>query len=260
MVSTVGGKFGFFHKQTLDLLGPAQTVLAKIGTGFSGLKKKYIFFVNLKEENSRLRLMLDDYQKELDEYREGYQKYLHLERELEFKEQEKFPSISAKVVGKVGDRWFYNIIIIDRGENDGVVEGMVARTSLGVVGQVIHVSKNYSKVLLANAPSSAIDAMIQKNRVRGILKGAGEDGYVLHYVLKNEQVEEGDMIVTAGIGGMFPTGVPLGVVSSIRKARRGMFQEIKVKPVIDFRKLEVLFLDISEKQKIHEEMNFPEER
>jgi rod shape-determining protein MreC len=147
---------------------------------------------------------------------------------LEFKKQEQFPSITARVVGRDGNRWFYNIIV-DRGENDGVSEGMVARTSRGVVGQVIQLSKNYSKILLANAPSSAIDAMIQKTRVRGILKGAGENGYVLHYVLKNEQVMEGDLVVTAGIGGMFSSGIPLGVVSSIRKMRRGIFQEIKVR-------------------------------
>ena len=64
-------------------------------------------------------------------------------------------------------------------------------------------SESYSKVLLANAPSSAIDAMVQKNRVRGILKGAGANGYVLEYVLKNADVVEGDYIVTAGIGGIF---------------------------------------------------------
>jgi len=253
--TTVGGKLGFFHRQTLDLLGPVQTVLSKVGYAVGGLKEKYLNLVNLKEENQRLRLMLDDYQKELDEYREGYTKFLHLHGELEFKKREKFPSITARVVGRDGDRWFYNIII-DRGKNDGVEEGMVARTSLGVVGQVIQVSKNYSKVLLANAPSSAIDAMIQNNRVRGILKGAGEKGYILHYVLKNELVEEGNQIVTAGIGGMFSSGIPLGVVSSIRKERRGMFQEIEVKPAIDFQKLEFLFIDISERQKIREEMNF----
>lgn len=259
LASTVGGEFGFFHKQTLDVLGPIQAVLSRVGSGAGGLKEKYLNLVNLKEDNKRLSLMLADYQRELNEYREGYTRFLHLERELEFKKQEKFPSITARVVGRDGDRWFYNIIV-DRGENDGVTEGMVARVSQGVVGQVIQVSKNYCKVLLANAPSSAIDAMIQKNRVRGILKGAGGKGYVLHYVLKNEQVMEGDLVVTAGIGGMFSSGIPVGVVSSIRKVRRGMFMEIAVKPVIDFQKLEFLFIDISERQRIRTEMNFFEKR
>ena len=142
---------------------------------------------------------------------------------------------------------------MDRGKSDGVTEGMVARTSLGVVGQVIQISDNYSKILLTNAPSSAIDAMIQKNRVRGILKGAADKGYVLYYVLKNADVAVGDRVDTAGIGGVFQSGIPLGTVSAVRSKRRGMFQEIEVAPVVDFGQLEMLFIDVSEKQKIAEE-------
>ena len=259
VASTLGGGFGFFHQLTLDTLGPVQKLLSKTGTGIGELKDRYLDLLDVKEENNRLRLLLDEYQKDLDKYREGYRRFLHLERELEFKKQQEFPPITANVIGRDGDRWFYNIIV-DQGKNGGVAEGMVARTSLGVVGQVLHISKNYSKVLLANAPSSAIDAMIQKNRVRGILKGAGEEGYVLHYVLKDEQVKVGDSVVTAGIGGMFPSGIPLGKVSSVQKKRRGMFLEIKVRPAVDFQKLEFIFLDVSERQKVREEMNFPEER
>jgi len=91
-----------------------------------------------------------------------------------------------------------------------------------------------AKILLANAPSSAIDAIVQKSRVRGILKGAGEQGYILQYVLKNGEVAEGDIIVTAGIGGVFPPGITLGTVSKVHSKRRGMFLEIEVKPAVDF--------------------------
>jgi len=259
LATTVGGRFGFFHRLTLDGMGKVLSGFSRVGQSVNSVVGKYVYLVDLKEENTRLRKMLDEYQQQLDEYREGHTRFLHFERELEFKKQEKFPQITARVVGRDGERWFHNVVV-DRGENDGVVEKMVARTSLGVVGQVIQVSKNYSKILLANAPSSAIDAMIQKSRVRGVLKGAGENGYILHYVLKNEQIEQGDLIVTAGIGGMFSSGVPLGVVQSVRKARRGMFQEIRVKPVIDFQKLEILYIDTSERQKIRKEMSFPQDR
>jgi rod shape-determining protein MreC len=96
--------------------------------------------------------------------------------------------------------------------------------------------------------------MVQKNRVRGILKGAGADGYVLEYVLKNADVSEGDYIVTAGIGGIFPSGIPLGQVSAVRMKERGMFQEIQVKPSVDFQKLEVVFIELTDRKKILLEM------
>ena len=102
--------------------------------------------------------------------------------------------------------------------------------------------------------------MVQKNRVRGILKGAGKDGYILYYVLKKADVAVGDQIVTAGIGGVFPTGVPLGTVSVVRKKQRGMFQEITVEPAVDFQRLETVFINLTEKLVWEAEMkNFPEE-
>jgi rod shape-determining protein MreC len=259
LASTVGGKFGPLHQFTMEVLGPVQGVFSRIAFSGRQLTENYVSLWDVHKENRHLKLMLEKYQEQLDQYREAYSTYLHLQSELDFKKRAEFPYLTARVVGKDPAFWF-KTIIVDRGENDGVVEGMVARNEKGVVGQVIHVSANYAKILLANAPSSAIDAMVQKNRVRGILKGVGEKGYVLHYVLKNADVSVGDAIVTAGIGGLFRTGIPLGVVSAVRKQRRGMFLEIEVKPAVDFQKLEVVFIVLSEKQKVQKEMGLPEDR
>ena len=80
-------------------------------------------------------------------------------------------------------------------------------------------------MLLAIAPSSAIDVFVQKSRVRGILKGVGEGGYLLHYVLKNAEVNQGDHIVTAGIGGV-------------------------LEPSVDFQRLEFVQLNLSLQQSL----------
>lgn len=252
--STVGGRFGFFHQLSLEALGPAQSFFTQLSQGGVRLKDKYIALWKVQEENEQLRIELDTYHSLLDEYREAYSLNRYLQAELEFKKREPFPALMARVVGKDPSFWFQTLIV-DRGSKDGVVVGMVARTSRGVVGQVIQVATNYSKILLANAPSSAIDVIVQKSRVRGILKGAGENGYVLHYVLKNADINVGDTIVTAGIGGVFPSGITLGTVSRVYSNRRGMFQEIEVKPAVDFARLESLFINLSEEQLIIDEMS-----
>lgn len=251
--STVGGKFGFFHQITLEGLGPVQTFFSSIANSAQSFKENYIAKLDVEKDNRRLRSLLEKNEIQLDQYREAYALNRYLQHELDFKEKERFPALSARVVGKDPSFWFHTLIV-DRGKNDGVIEGMVARTSKGVAGQVIQVSDNYAKILLANAPASAIDAMVQKNRVRGILKGNGEKGYVLKYVLKKADVSVGDLVVTAGIGGVFPTGVPLGTVSMVRTKRRGMFLEIEVKPSIEFERLEFLFINLAERQKIADEM------
>jgi len=257
--SMFGGTFGTPHKLTLDFIGSLQSAVTSTSARISAFKNDYVALWDVRAENKRLQKLVDSYLVELGEYREGYSSYLHLEKLLEFKDKLGFKPMAARVVGKEPAYW-YQTIVVDRGESDDVLEGMIALAPGGVVGQVIHTAENYSKILLANAPSSAIDAMVQKNRIRGILKGAGEKGYVLHYVLKNTDIAVGDHIVTAGIGGIFPAGIPLGVVSLVRKKRRGMFQEIEVKPGVDFQKLEFVFIDPIDRKKILNNMNLSTER
>jgi rod shape-determining protein MreC len=259
LASVLGGRFGTAHQLTLDFMGPLQGTVTRSVRALAEFKDDYIDLWKVRAENKRLQLLVDKYLAELGEYREGYSNSLHFEQLLAFKEKLHFQPLAARVVGKEPDFW-YQTIVVDRGRKDDVLEGMIVLAPAGVVGQVIHTSEHYAKVLLANAPSSAIDAMIQKNRTRGIIKGVGEKGYLLEYVLRNADVEIGDQIVTAGIGGIFPPGIPLGKVSKIRRKKRGMFQEIEVTPFVDFQKLEFVLIDPTDRKKMLESMNLSSRR
>lgn len=259
LASMLGGRFGTPHQLTLDSVGPLQSLVSRSVNSLTTFKDDYIALWRVREENKRLQELVDKYLLQLGECREGYHNYLHFEELLAFKEKLHFQPLAARVVGKEPAFW-YQTIVVDRGRRDDVLEGMIALAPAGVVGQVIHTGEHYSKILLANAPSSAIDAMIQKNRTRGILKGAGEKGFVLHYVLKNVDVKVGDQIVTAGIGGIFPAGKSLGTVSRIHMKKRGMFQEIEVTPHVDFQKLEFVFIDPTDRRSILESMNLSIQR
>lgn len=255
IVSTVGGRFGLFHQFTLETIGTAQSILTSVSSSMQTVWGGYVDLVDVRRDNERLRALIDAKDEELARYREAYRTYLRLQEELEFRQNSEFPPLTARVIGKDPSLRFQTIIV-DRGANDGVTEGMVALTSRGIVGSVIHVSFNYSKILLANAPSSAIDVIIQKNRVRGILKGAGENGFTLEYVLKKENVSAGDRIVTAGIGGLFPPGKPVGTVVDVQREERGMFLIIQVEPAVDFSRLEFVFLNLSLAQSLEDQAPF----
>jgi rod shape-determining protein MreC len=109
------------------------------------------------------------------------------------------------------------------------------------VGQVSNTSPGYAKVLLSIDPNSAIDAIVQHNRVQGMIKGNGQD-YNLQYVLKNDEVKVGDQIITSGMGGIFPKSLAIGTVVDVINSRRGMFQKIQVQPAVNFRKLEYVII------------------
>lgn len=247
LVSTLGSqKFSTLHKLVLEATGPVQKGVSHVTGYFSIFTEKYSDLVKVREENKRLWDELLECRATAYSSREALATNTRLQKLLEFKENYDQPMLATRIVGKDPSLWF-RTIIVDRGGNDGVMKGMPVVNEEGVVGQIFAVSPNYSKVILAIAPSSAIDVLIQKSRVRGILKGTGSLSFKLDYVLKTVDVKEGDHIVTAGYGGAFPTGMPVGVVSKVVKKRRGMFLDIEVEPAVDFLTLENLLIIEKEK-------------
>lgn len=244
LVATIGNqKFGPLHEIALETVGPLQKMFSGVTSSIVRFKDNYLALVHVRAENKRLWRELRESRQEAHENREAMATNVRLRRLLELKESMNLPSVTASIVGKDPSLWF-RTVIIDRGARDRIKKGMPVVAPEGVVGQVVATSPNYSKVLLAIAPSSAIDVLLQKSRVRGILKGNGTLTYHLDYILKNVEVKEGDQVVTAGYGGHFSTGLLVGTVSGVTKRKRGMFQEIEVTPAVDFLTLEqvIVFL------------------
>ena len=260
LVSTLGSqRFGSLHKLVIETVGPVQKLFAAGGASIGNFKREYLDIlqdvIKVREENKRLLKQLQETEAILNRSREAMATNASLRRLLEFKNNLARPSVGATVIGKDPSTWFRSVII-DQGANRGIVKGNAVVNSGGVVGQIFTASPNYAKVLLAIAPSSAIDVMLQQSRVRGMLKGNGTLTYRLEYILKTVEVAEGEHVVTAGYGGVFPTGVPVGVVSRIVRKPRGMFHEIEVTPSVDYQKLEHLTVieqqDVSELKQVEQ--------
>ena len=244
-------EFSAPHKFGLEIIGPLQTAVAKVSNYGSSFWRNYIALLQVREENEQLRRELQQYKAANVEYREAVATNIRLQKLLELKESLPPPTLTAEIVGKDPSLWF-RTFTINRGSSDGVQKGMPVVTVEGVVGQVLTSSPNYSKVLLATDPNSAIDVITQQTRVQGIVKGLGRDAFALHYVLKSAAVEKGDFIITSGLGGVFPKGLMVGTVSEIRKSPRGMFQDIEIQPAVDFTQLEHLII-IMKKYSLTEE-------
>ncbi|MCJ7602121.1 MAG: rod shape-determining protein MreC [Desulfobulbaceae bacterium] len=233
------------QRLALDLIGKGQYVITRLTTGVANVWADYIGLLHVRDENKRLQEELDKFKETNIKYREAVATNVRLSKLLQIKDSLPPPTLTAQIVGRDPSLWF-RTIIIDRGSSEGVEKGMPVVTVEGVVGQILDTSPNYSKVLLANDPNSAIDVLVQKNRVQSILKGNGSTGFNLLYVLKNADVEKGDAIVTSGLGDIFPKGLPVGKVSEVTKSKRGMFQQIDVKPSVDFSQLEYLIIIMHE--------------
>jgi rod shape-determining protein MreC len=242
IISMAGRKeFTSLHKFGLEVIGPVQSAISKASNYAGGFRKKYVDLLRVREENEQLRQELFQYKTANIEYREALATNVRLQKLLDLKESLPPPTLTAEIVGKDPSLWF-RTFTINRGSSDGVQKGMPVVTVEGVVGQVLTSSPNYSKVLLATDPNSAVDVITQKTRVHGIVKGLGRDVFGLNYVLKSAVVEKEDFVLTSGLGGVFPKGLMVGTISEITKSRRGMFQKIEIMPAVDFSQLEHLII------------------
>ena len=169
-------------------------------------------------ENERLRKMI------------GYQQAA---RQFDF--------VAARVIGRESDTWS-RMIVIDRGTMNGIANDMPVVTPQGLVGRVVEAGLNSSKVQLILDPRSSVGTIVQRaeSRVTGIVQGDMDNPTMPQMVNipKNADVVEGDVIVTSGFGGVYPKGIIVGLVSSLKNDDGGLLKIGVLEAAVDFQKLE----------------------
>lgn len=125
---------------------------------------------------------------------------------------------------------FTRQIIIDKGENDGAYSGQVIIDSDGIMGTITSVDKYESKVLLITDASHAVPVESVRNGLRAIAVGTGSGGLELRHVPNMTDITVGDTMITSGLGGRFPVGFPVGVVTDVKQEANKTFATIILKP------------------------------
>ncbi len=153
-----------------------------------------------------------------------------LEALLELKNTHELTSVGARVISGSVDS-ATSSITIDKGSLDGIEVGMPVTDSLGLVGQVAEVTPTTSIVRLITDERSGVSAIVQESRAQGQAEGAADGSLRLALVSSDQKVEVGDLVVTSGLGGVFPKGLPLGVVTSVNRGNGDLYQTIIMRPV-----------------------------
>jgi rod shape-determining protein MreC len=245
--SNLGGSRSWNPSEQLviEIIAPFQKFINKTINITEGLWLKYFGLINIHNENMKMKKDLDTLKRENYLYQEVLATNQRLQQLLQFTNTTDQPVIAAQVIGMDPTGWFQSVII-DKGKNAGIKLNMPVVNAEGVVGKLVAVSYNYSKVLLIIDQNSAVDCIIQRSRDNGIVKGLSSKVCTLDYVLKSSDVHVGDIVVTSGLGGIFPKGIPVGEVIDVQDPAGELFKEIKIKPVVDFSKLEELLVILKE--------------
>jgi len=226
-----------FERAVLNITAPIGGTVSRINGFFAGIWDNYISLVGVREENERLRGLIKELNTRVVRDREAVLSNERLQRLLALKESIQGTSIAANVIGEDVTPWF-RTVIIDRGSVDGVREGMPVIAAAGVVGRVVRSSANSSRLLLLTDHASAMAATVQRSRARGVVKGKAGGICSLEFSQRGEDVKVGDVVVTSGIGGVFPKGLPIGEVTMVRKGEYGIFQSVDLRPFVSMSRLE----------------------
>ncbi len=226
-----------------ELLAPVQGVVMR---SWHGVGDYFEYIGNargISDENKELRSELRELTWENNRLQEVVYENERLLGLLNFQEQnaDKYTLLGARVISRTPNI-LSNMVVIDRGTQDGVQKEMVAVSNAGLVGKVIAVGPSSAEVLLMLDREFAAGALVQGSRTPGIVEGTEEEPGLLRMISLpyDARLQQGEMVVTSGMGGIFPPGLPMGNITTVEGS--GINKVALVQPLVDFDRLEELFL------------------
>ncbi len=222
-------------------LQAVQGVMNGLVVRTGNLAQELFTLQQLQARNADLEAALAAFQAEIVELREISHDYDRIAALLEYtraRQNEEY--VVADVIGRDISA-FTRVIYLNRGARDGLTEGMPVVTEDGLVGRISQVSANASEVLLITDPISAVNARLLNSRAEGSVRGQAT-GLRMTYIDLNASLQEGDTVITSGLGGNFPEGIIIGQVTSIRQFGFELFQETEVRSLNDFERLETVLV------------------
>ena len=223
------GPLGAVRGAFQTVTSPVRYLGATVAAPFRGIGNVVTNLTADQQTLSELRAENDELRARNVELEEAAQTAERLQGLLDLQDANDLQSTAARIISGASDSWS-TTVTIDKGTSSGVTAGMPVTASSGVVGQVIDSGPTASTVRMLTDENSSISAMIQSSRVQGMLTGSVTGQLNLTLIGTEQEVNVGDVVVTSGLGGVFPKGLPLGEVTSVESAPGALFLDIVVEP------------------------------
>lgn len=244
LVLSIAGKHNatnVFGRVAIAFVSPFQQLVTRSMHAAGDLWHHYFYLVSVSQENDRIKGELDRAIEKVTRIEEVELANQRLRQLLNFKQTAQLTVLPAEVISRDPSAWF-KTMIIDKGRADGLRKGLPVVLPQGVAGQVVEVAERYAKIMLIIDRNSAVDALIQSNRARGVIKGFSADHCILEYVLRKHEVKVGDIVISSGLDGVYPKGLRIGEVEAVSNSETDIFKRITVRPYVDFEQLEEVLI------------------
>lgn len=234
-----GRELSALDRAIIFVIAPVEKTITLAAFGLVDAWNGYAALRGVHEENVQLRreaLKARQLEQQSAELRLENERLRHL---LDFVDKQGAGRVMIARVVAVGASPHSHTLRIARGSDDGVVKGAPVIAPDGVVGIVSQLTGSYADVQLIVSPLSAVPAVSQRTRSRSTVKGTGDIARCkLTYALRTDDLQEGDLLVTAGGPGFFPQGLRVGRVVNVAKKPHGLFLDAEVIPAVDFSRLD----------------------
>lgn len=238
-------KTTLFEQALMEVLAPIQKGTMSVKDSIAETFNQYIFIVNTRKENQELTKELNQLKNQMFTLQEVEKENARLKQLLEFGKEIERKKVLAQVVSWDSSNEF-RVLRINKGKNHGLELLSPVITMTGLVGYVYRLSPNFADILTILDQNNRVDAIVARNRTHGIVEGHTGYSCRFKYVSRTEKLELGDVIITAGLGEIYPKGIKVGTISQIDKENYGITQKIEITPSVDFDKLEEVVVLIQE--------------
>ncbi len=234
-----GRELNPLDRAVIFAIAPIEKIITLAAFGVVDAWQGYGALWGVREENLRLRrenLKARQFEQQAAELKVENERLRHL---LDFVDKQPPPRLLLARVIAVGASPHSHTLRIARGSDDGITRGAAVVAPEGVVGIVSQLTGSYADVQLIVSPLSAVPAIAQRTRSRSTVKGTGDiTRCKLTYVMRTDDLQEGDVLITAGGPGFFPQGLRVGRVVNVQKKSHGLFLDAEVIPAVDFSRLD----------------------
>ena len=236
-----------FESLLIEAFAPIQRSTLSIKERISYLIDHYILIVNTSKNNEELKKELTTLENRIFKMSEVEKENARLKALLDFGAEIPRKKVLAQIVSFDSSSEF-KVLRVNKGRNDGLKEMSPVITMTGLVGYVYRLTPNYADILTILDQNNRVDAIVSRTRSHGIVEGTSGFKCQLKHVNRAETVELGDVIITAGLGVIYPKGIKVGVISKIDKESFGVTQDVEITPSVDFHRLEEVVVLIEDKK------------
>jgi rod shape-determining protein MreC len=241
-VQTRGGGTGRGGELVAIAVTPVQSLLVRIHRGALGVWANYLDWKSVRRENAALRSENEQLRVQAMQAGETREENGRLRRLLILRDRLPLATVAGEVIGREAGGWVRSLTV-NRGRGDGIAQQTPVIVPDGLVGRVVQVHRGAAVIQLLNDPASTVGAVVQRTRTAGLVEGDAGGALRFKFMARDgATVAPGDLVVTSGLGALFPKGLPVGRVVKIEDKGSALFHFAVLAPAVDFSRVEEVLL------------------